>query len=281
MIVDSHTHIFPPRLREQRDSYLRRDPGFAELYASPRAKLASAEDLIASMDAAGVQASVAMNFGWGDQSLCQETNDYILDAAARFPGRIVPFVAVQPLAGEAALREVERCARAGARGVGEMRPYAQGFELADDCLAPVLAQAKVLQLPVALHCSEPVGHQYPGKGTTTPDRLYPFLQRYSDQTLILAHWGGGLAFYALMPEVRAALKNTYVDSAASHLLYDGAVFKVACELLGAEHLLWGSDYPLLSQAKDLVRVRAALAPETADAVLGGNAARLLGLDSHD
>ena len=39
-------------------------------------------------------------------------------------------------------------------------------------------------------------------------------------TIIAAHWGGGLPFYALMPEVRDALQNVWFDTAAGHLLYD-------------------------------------------------------------
>ena len=51
-------------------------------------------------------------------------------------------------------------------------------------------------------------------------------------TVIAAHWGGGLPFYALMPEVREALENVYFDTAASHLLYDATVYRRVIELVG-------------------------------------------------
>ena len=42
MIVDVHTHIFPPRMLEQREQLAAADPGFADLYGDPRAKMATA-----------------------------------------------------------------------------------------------------------------------------------------------------------------------------------------------------------------------------------------------
>src|SRR4030042_1797955 len=59
VIIDFHTHVFPPHVREDRDGYLRRDATFAEMYASPRAEVATAEDLLRSMDEAGVDVSGA------------------------------------------------------------------------------------------------------------------------------------------------------------------------------------------------------------------------------
>ena len=43
MIVDFHTHIFPPEMIARRADYAARDPWFAELYGDPRAKMADAD----------------------------------------------------------------------------------------------------------------------------------------------------------------------------------------------------------------------------------------------
>ena len=68
-----------------------------------------------------------------------------------------------------------------------------------------------LGLPVVIHSSEPVGHSYPGKGNTPPDKLLAFINNFPNNKIICAHWGGGLPFYDLMPEVNENLKNVYVD----------------------------------------------------------------------
>ncbi len=58
MIIDFHTHIFPPRIRKNRSKYIARDSCFAILYSSPNAKLATADELIASMDKNEIDISV-------------------------------------------------------------------------------------------------------------------------------------------------------------------------------------------------------------------------------
>jgi hypothetical protein len=81
-----------------------------------------------------------------------------------------------------------------------------------------------------------------------------------------------------MPEVRDTLRNVYYDSAASTYLYGFDIFPITARLAGTGRILWGSDYPLLSQDKFLRRVRASgLSEEQLGEVLGGNAARLLRL----
>lgn len=279
MIIDFHVHVFPPKIRDNIEDYFQAEPFFRHLYGSPRARLASAEEVVASMDQGGIDRSVILNFGWASQDLCRETNDYILEAAARYPDRLVPFCSVQPRSGRAALGEVRRCARQGARGIGELNPDGQGFDLGEartigPLVEAILAEGLILQS----HASEPVGHLYRGKGQTTPDIVYRFIQAFPELTMVFCHWGGGLPFYALMPEVAQALRNVYFDTAASPLLYLDQVFNHVADIVGAEKVLFGSDFPLLSQGRFVERIRALeLAPEDKAKILGDNAARLLRL----
>ena len=90
--------------------------------------------------------------------------------------------------------EAERCAAAGLRGIGELHPDTQGLDITDAAdMGPLMALARSLNLPVLLHCSEPVGHSYPGKGKTTPDKVWRFIENFPDNIIICAHWGGGPA----------------------------------------------------------------------------------------
>lgn len=254
MIVDIHTHIFPPRLIEARARLADADPAFAEIYRDPKAKMATAEDLLASMDAAGVDVSVACGFWWRDPAVAAEHAAYLVQAAAASRGRIVPFVSGGPVP--------------GAAGLGEVRE-------AD----PVRIDAGAL--PLLVHASEEAGHAYPGKaGGLSPGGIWRLLELQPQARVIAAHWGGGLPFFALMPEVRAHIEagRLIFDTAASAYLYDASVFRLGIALAGREAVAWGSDFPLRSQARDRAEVEAALSDE-ADraAVLGGNAARFLHL----
>jgi len=280
MIIDFHTHIFPPQIKKNRSKYIDSDSCFAILYSSSNAKLATADELIASMDEAGVDISVVLNIGWTTHELCVETNDYILESIARYPKRLIGFCSVQPQSFEAAFDEIERCAKGGIRGVGEMRPDMQLLDLRDEeVIRPFIDAITKHNLILLTHASEPVGHEYPGKGGITPDMLYPLITDFPNLTLVCAHWGGGLPFYALMPEVKKAMSNVLFDTAASPFLYSPQVYNQVIQLVGADKILFGSDYPLLAQSRLLKEIKSLDLPEeTERLILSGNAQRLLGIE---
>lgn len=281
MIIDFHTHVFSPQIKKNRSKYIDNDPCFAILYSNKDAKLATADELVASMDKEGIDISVIVNIGWTTHELCVETNDYILESVARYPQRLIGFCAVQPNSYDAAVAEIERCAKEGIRGVGEIRPDMQLFDLRDEVvMEPIIEVISKHKLILLTHATEPVGHDYPGKGAITPDMLYPFIASFPDLTIVCAHWGGGLPFYALMPEVAQVMSNVFFDTAASPLLYNPQVYNQVIQIVGGDKVLFGSDYPLLAQGRLLKEIRSLDLPEeTKSLILCGNAQRLLGIKS--
>lgn len=279
MIIDFHTHIFPPAFSANRARYAKADATFGALYADPKARIATADDLIKAMDEDGVDLSVVMGIGWTDRGVAKEANDYIIDSVHRFPDRFVGFAGVNPAWGTDAADELARCADAGLRGVGELHPDSQGFDLADmQTMAPVMEVVEARGLILTTHSSEPVGHLYQGKGQTRPEVLWRFIQSFPDATIVCAHWGGGLPFYTLMPEVKESLKNVFFDSAASPFLYTPEIFPTVAKLVGADKILMGSDYGLLRPSRLVKQIEeSVLTSEEKAAVLGGNAERLLGI----
>jgi len=278
VIVDFHTHLFPPHVARQRDRYLT-DPTFAELYASPEAKLATAADLLHSMDAAAIDVSVALGFAWTDPDTCRLHNDDLLAAAATSNGRIVAFPTLPLAAGPDALEaEARRCIDAGARGFGELRPDNLGFDLPGPDGDHLARLALDLDAVLLFHVSEPVGHAYPGKQGGGLAAFYAFISAHPGVKVVGAHWAGGLPFYATMPEVKQALAGVRVDTAATSLLYDDTIYGRVTKLTGPGSILFGSDYPLLSQSRSRRRIEdAGLDTPTRDLILGANAAALLNL----
>jgi predicted TIM-barrel fold metal-dependent hydrolase len=280
VVIDFHTHIFPSWLKEKRDKYIKRDPCFSLLYSQPQARMATAEELLASMDEAGIDLSVVLNIGWVGHELCVKTNNYILDSVSRYPTRLVGFCAIQPGAGDAAIAELERCAKAGAKGIGELRSDIQGFDLDDKTtMKPLVDTALKHDLIFLTHSSEPVGHEYSGKGSITPDILYSFITAFPNLKIVCAHWGGGLPFYALMPEVSKALANVFFDTAATVFLYKPEIFEQVSHIIGSDKILFGTDYPLMHQNRVLAQIQSSQLPEEDIArILGANAQKLLHLD---
>jgi len=96
--------------------------------------------------------------------------------------------------------------------------------------------------------------------------------------LVCAHWGGGLPFYALMPEVGKSLSNVYFDTAATPFLYKPQIFKQVADIVGIDKILFGSDYPLLSPKRIIDQLESVgLSPEDRAKILGGNAQKLLSI----
>jgi hypothetical protein len=159
-----------------------------------------------------------------------------------------------------------------------MRSDSQGYDLGDKKLMePIVEVALKYNLVYLTHASEPVGHLYPGKGSVTPDSLYRFISNFPELRVVCAHWGGGLPFYALMPEVATALSNTFFDTAATSFLYRPQVLDSVAGMVGADKILFGSDYPLLSPKRVIEQIESAGLPwESKSMILGGNAQRLLG-----
>ena len=278
-IIDTCTHAMPPQFASDRDSIFQMDRTFRSLFANPKAKLVDAQNLIDSMDKSGVDTSVCAGFGWTDPGVARESNNYNIEASGLHPDRLIPFCSVNPLWGQEAVNEVQRCYEAGARGIGELHPDTQGILDADiSVLAPVLDIARQLDMPVLIHASEPVGHSYPGKGTVTPELLMTLVNAYPNNKLIFGHFGGGLPFYGLMNEVRAALSNVYFDSAAFPFLYRPEIFEVVARSIGTEKILFASDFPLVSQKRSLKEFTAArMTDEQSHKILSDNAAELLNI----
>lgn len=276
--IDAHTHLFPPEFIDRRDFLLQSDPWFGQAFSSPNAKMIGEDALLASMTAAGYGMSIVLGWPWRDQGLCREHNAYLADVVGRYPDQLAWLGIVNPVLSDA-MAEIAFCIDNGAAGFGEINADGQGFDWAQPAdISDAFDAFGAVDLPVLIHTSEPVGHIYPGKGFATPDRLLTSLAVFPDVRFVMAHWGGGLPFFELMPEVRALTRNVVYDSAASTYLYDFAIFPLLEQIVGLERILFGSDFPVLAQGRFLQRVLSSgLSDDAMPAVLADNARRVFGL----
>ncbi len=283
MIIDIHTHAFPREIRNERERFFTGEPAFRLLYDSPKSQLVSATDIVSMMDQEGVDKSVVFGFPWQNIETCRLGNDYIIEATHRQPDRLIGFCCVDPLHPQAGA-EVERCLKAGLSGVGELAFYTSGLD--DRCvesLEPIMTMARWFDCPVMLHVNEPVGHQYPGKSPNTLRQIYTLVQRFPENRIILAHWGGGIFFYSLLKkEVREALANVWFDTAASPYLYRSEIYAQSIALAGVDKILLGTDFPLLKPGRYFKEMeQAGLTTSQMKAVCGANAAKVLGTVSQE
>jgi hypothetical protein len=279
MIIDFHTHIFPKAIRENRETYFPSEPAFKLLYSSPQSKLVGAKEIVNSMDEQGVDTSVIFGFPWKSKEIFQFHNDYIMEAVERYPERLIGLCCFDPLNKEA-VAEAVRCLEGGLAGIGEIAFYQSGIDNAAlDKMTPLMEICHDRDLPFLIHTNEPVGHIYPGKTPNTLKQIYNLVNRFSENKIVLAHWGGGIFFFNLLKkDVKESLKNVYFDTAASPFLYDPQIYRYAKEIAGLDKILFGSDFPLLKPARYFKELeKTGLSKDQIESICGRNAARLLKL----
>jgi predicted TIM-barrel fold metal-dependent hydrolase len=280
MIIDFHTHIFPPEIRRRRDDFFDHEPDFKLLYSVPGSKLSGMEELIRNMDDQEVDKSVVFGFPWHHEEHFKRNNDYVKEAVERYNSRLIGFCALYPLA-RGAEKELERCLGSGFSGVGELAFYAAALtEGTINALKPIAEIALAFDVPILIHTNEPVGHYYPGKAPITLRAIYDLVQCFPGNKIILAHWGGGIFFYHLMnKEVKPVLQNTWFDTAASPYLYDKEVYSISSQIVGPRKILFGSDYPLLTPSRYFQEMKeAGLSQADIKKICGENAASLLKIE---
>ncbi len=277
MIIDTHTHIFPEKIKLDRTPFFDNEPEFKLLYETKKSKICIIDDLIESMDKHNVDLSIICGFPWRNSDLAKLNNDVIIESVQKYPDRIKG-LACFDVTWEGAAQETLRCLNQGLSGAGELAFYLSGIDnKALSFLDPIM---KVLRenhnLPCLIHTNEPVGHYYPGKTPITLEQVYKLAQTFPENKIILAHWGGGIWFYNTMKgKVKSILKNIWYDTAASPFLYTPHIYEMASAAGVIDKVLFGTDFPLLAPQRYYADIDSSnLKVDQKKLILGKNASTL-------
>lgn len=318
MIVDVHSHLFPPGLM---NSISRAGGRLPQLAAAPQQSM-SLEERFELMAENGVDVgllSVGVLQPYHHDlatavSLAHEANDTYLRASAGSAGRLMTW-AVLPLPHvEAALAELERIG-GDPNCVGvTLGTSVLDLELDDESLTPVYEALEERGTTVFLHPSmafEGFGENDLGmqrsiggmfEDTIAGIRLLlsGVVVRYPRINFIVPHLGGTLPFIhgRVRRHIQLAEKQWLAagltTEAAPHtglgrLWWDTATRHVpaltcAVDTIGADRLMFGTDYPYTKTREEFASRLAHLrdlpiTDDQRDAILGTSAAELLGLDN--
>jgi predicted TIM-barrel fold metal-dependent hydrolase len=294
MIIDCHTHGYPRELVNEPRAWAlaQGESHWAELVAPlDRPSIQGWSDLdsmLASMDAASVDQAVLLGWYWEHESTCRWHNEAMAQWMQAAPERLIGFAAIYP--NENVIDQLEAAKRMGFQGVGELHMGLQDFHRASPHWQAMARWCVEKDWPINCHVTEAVGHDHPGSIATPLQDFVRLAETEPDLKLILAHWGGGLAFFEQNPNLRKTLKNVYYDCAASPLLYDMGIFKHMVELVGIDKLFFGSDYPLrifprvekspeMMRYRNTIREESGLSKSQLANLFGANFARMMSLDS--
>ncbi|MEU6309698.1 amidohydrolase family protein [Streptomyces sp. NPDC047014] len=165
------------------------------------------------------------------------------------------FVNPHRAAGEADARLADRCAgiklAPGVHGIGHLDPRTQSY----------VDLAAERRLPVYSHCV--------GTGALSVEQYARLARRNPGVTFILGHAGRGNFDLDAAQEIRAT-ENVLFETSGG---FDYVV-KDAVQTLGAERVVFGSEFPLQHPRVELTKLALAVPEPDLPAVLGGNIRRV-------
>ncbi len=234
---------------------------------TPKEKIAS---LLKSADRMGIERLIVfMGYPWSYEPApddLRRQNDQVLEAMEHSRGRMLGFVYVNPRHTEASLAEMDRCIQGGPM-VGVKLWVA--IRCHEECLDPIVERAVELKVPVLQHTWHKITGNLPGESTAGDLAL--LAARHPKASFIAAHTGGdwevGIRAIRGLPNVTAEICGG--DPTAGFV-------EMAVRELGAERVMYGSDFSGRSFASQLAKVYGADVPEEAKRLIfAGNIKRML------
>lgn len=247
MVIDFHTHV------DEAEAFGWIDPP---------------EKIIALMDEAGIERAVIMTYT-DLPGLNAAALDYIVEAAERYAGRLIPFVRLNPNFPAEMPALVEQALAAGVRGI-KLHPTTTLAHPAGEPTVAVLRLAAAAQIPVLFHCGD--------DPYTTPQALELAARLVPECVLVLGHMGG---YFHVSEAIAVAARNENVYLETSAMPYPQMICS-AVEAVGAGRVLFGSDGPGANPALELKKITGlGLSADDEFAITHANAVRLLRLGTHD
>lgn len=280
MIIDFHTHTFPDKVAEKAIPKMEKEAEANGRFGSAvKARLTgTAYALEESTKVNGIDLSVVLPVATAPR----QTESINLFAARANENtketRLLSFGAIHP--DNEDYREILRGLKArGIKGI-KLHPDYQGVELDDKRYLRIMDFAANLDLVIVTHAGVDVGK--PQHVYCTPDMICRVDDVLGYPKLVLAHMGG----WGLWDEVEEKIsgRNLFLDTA---ICFDKELPHVTVEQFrrfvvkhGAERLLFGTDSPWTDQGEGIAAIYdMGLSAEQEEAILGGNACRLLEIET--
>jgi predicted TIM-barrel fold metal-dependent hydrolase len=148
----------------------------------PRIMKFTAEDMMASMDGAGIDKVVTFAIGAGEPVDYRDTNNYIASSMEKYPDRIIGFMRLNPAKGpQDTLKVLEEGVKLGLKGI-KIHPLIEKCSANDKAnVYPLMEAAQHHGLPVLFHCG--LGED------ASPKRIAEVAKDFPKLSVILGHSG--------------------------------------------------------------------------------------------
>ena len=229
MIIDAHAHV-------------------------TRASYGSAQTLLAEMQTHGIDRAVLFPGGMidvrkmskyvtGSSSATQDPipNDLVEELFSASPQRFAGFYCIDPNASDDPSTEMRRAVERGFSGL-KLAPIVHRFALTSEAVCALAQTCGELDVPVYSHVVFS-----PGAST---EKFGALARQFPQTRFILGHMGFGPADVDAI-ELAHACDNVFLESSGGSYM----IIKMALERVGADKLIYGSEFPLQHPQVELEKVR--------------------------
>lgn len=282
MIIDFHAHTFPEQIANRAIAKLSNDAHIIN-YSD-----GTLEGLKHSMKAAGIDYTVLMPVVT-KPAQAEDINRLAIEVNDRFQETgILSFGGIHP-DNDDYKAIIKNLAKHGIRGV-KLHPVFQKVYFDDIRYLRILECACENDLIILTHAGFDIS--FPGADFATPAHIRSAYEQILPNKLVLAHMGGWDCWNdttELLADCNVYLDTAFtLDPLRSRTGDDAAAWHYAnlsreqflkiVKSFGSDHILFGTDSPWTDMGESLELVReSGLTSSELKAVLGGNAAKLLGL----
>lgn len=257
-IIDFHAHIFNPKIAHLAIANLEKH------YEMPWQCLGTFTDMKEQMDESGFYRAVIFSTPTKPTQVVIN-NNFLFDLR---DDRFIVFGSVHPEY-EDVKYEIQRIKNHGLKGF-KFHPDFQAFNIDDDKALFMYEQIGA-DYPIVLH----VGDKK--LDYSNPERLARVLEIFPEHKFVAAHMGG---YSAWEKEAKSLVgKNVWFDTSSTLCGVSPEKLTEMIKAHGADKVLFGTDYPIVSLKDEAERIEALdLTEEEKEAIFYKNAAELLGLE---
>jgi predicted TIM-barrel fold metal-dependent hydrolase len=260
MIIDFHTHFYPPKIVERALSAISVFPDIKP------ATDGTAEGLKHSMQLAGIACSVGLPLANTPDNV-RGINRW---AAAHNHYPVIIAGSIHPHCAEP-VKMIEEIAALGLKGI-KVHPEYQHFRFSETKLAHIWQACIDNDLFVLTHCGKDIAFSPPFH--STPRELREFHERFPQLKLVIAHLGG----WQMWDEAEQYLIGApvYLDTAFTSKYLPVERITAMIRRHGADRIIFGTDSPWQDQKQEVEFFRALpLSASEQSAIFYENAAKLL------
>jgi len=260
MIIDIHSSIIPD------DSETKARLGITTEYYDQ----CTVTQQLRRMEESGIDSAVVWTAIPFESEWVMARNHWLAEEIAKHQGKFIGFAALYPMDLKESLKALEQAiVKLGLSGI-KVHPLAQQFRFNDPKFIELVKEIAALDVPLVIH----VDMREPGLKDreevtewAKPKFLLDVLTFYDSPNLMAAHMGG-----ILIEEIR----NSKISFQTTGVQKE--TIEYACQQVGAERVLFGSDFPSFQVEEEIRKVQEAdISPKEREIIYSGSAKKMFNI----